>query len=165
MSTNRIGGDFDADSIEVFRAAYAAQYLTPQDQDVHELSGLPTNTISNTSPWIESTGLWKYPSGKGPEEDLKAPFNPTDFYSDVDLDEDSEEEEISLEDVSEEDLKAYFDSLNEEEFEALGAELGLVEDDYDDEDDQDPPFTDEEIDNLIAEMLSDLDEDEELEEI
>ena len=47
---------------------------------------------ANTSPWIETTGLWKYPSGKGPESDLKAPFNPEAYYSSEIGDEEEEEE-------------------------------------------------------------------------
>jgi hypothetical protein len=90
-STSRIGGDFDFDALEAFRAAYADQLQTPEDQDIHALNGLPTNTISNTSPWIEHTGLWKYPSGKGPEEDLQKPFNVNDYLSQEELDENLEE--------------------------------------------------------------------------
>jgi len=90
-STSRIGGDFDFDALEAFRAAYADQLQTPEDQDIHALNGLPTNTISNTSPWIEHTGLWKYPSGKGPEEDLQKPFNVNDYLSQEEPDENLEE--------------------------------------------------------------------------
>jgi len=90
-STSRIGGDFDFDALEAFRAAYADQLQTPEDQDIHALNGLPTNTISNTSPWIEHTGLWKYPSGKGPEEDLQRPFNVNDYLSQEETEEDMEE--------------------------------------------------------------------------
>jgi hypothetical protein len=71
--TNRIGGDFNQDAIEAFRAAYAQQLASPDTDEVANNSGLPTNVITNTSPWIEHTGLWKYPSGKGPDEDLKLP--------------------------------------------------------------------------------------------
>ena len=97
--SNRIGGDFNQDVVEAFRAAYAAQLQTPQDQEMDERMGLPTDTISNTSPWIEHTGLWKYPSGKGPDEDLKAPFNPDAYLSDEILDGDEEVGEMSEEEV------------------------------------------------------------------
>jgi hypothetical protein len=97
--SNRIGGDFNQDAIEAFRAAYAQQLASPDQDEIANSSGLPTNTIANTSPWIEHTGLWKYPSGKGPEEDLKAPFNPNDYLSDEVLDGDGEIEEMSDEEV------------------------------------------------------------------
>jgi hypothetical protein len=91
MSTNRIGGDWSAEALEAFRAAYGQQMMTVENQDMDERTGLPTNTISNTSPWIEHTGLWKYPSGKGPDEDLQKPFNVGDYLPEEELDEESEE--------------------------------------------------------------------------
>ncbi len=97
--SNRIGGDFGQDAIEAFRAAYAQQLASPDQDEIANSSGLPTNTIANTSPWIEHTGLWKYPSGKGPEEDLKAPFNPNDYLSDEVIDGDGEIDEMTDEEV------------------------------------------------------------------
>ena len=97
--TNRIGGDFNQEAVETFRAAYAQQLNTPDDEDVANLSGLPTNVVANTSPWIEHTGLWKYPSGKGPEEDLKQPFNPNAYLSDEVVDGDEEIESLSEDEV------------------------------------------------------------------
>ena len=90
--SNRIGGDFDYEAIEAFRAAYAQQLFSPDDETLANNSGLPTDTIANTSPWIETTGLWKYPSGKGPESDLKAPFNPEAYYTGEEEDEEEGEE-------------------------------------------------------------------------
>ena len=91
--SGRIGGDFDFEVMEAFRAAYAQQLFSPDDETLANNSGLPTDTIANTSPWIETTGLWKYPSGKGPEDDLKAPFNPSAYYSSEIVDGDEEEKE------------------------------------------------------------------------
>lgn len=90
--TNRIGGDFNQETIEAFRAAYAQQLNTPDSEEVANNSGLPTDIITNTSPWIEHTGLWKYPSGKGPDDDLKTPFNPNSYYSSEIVDEDDGDE-------------------------------------------------------------------------
>lgn len=97
--TNRIGGDFNADAIEAFRAAYAQQLASPDQEEIANNSGLPTNVVTNTSPWIEHTGLWKYPSGKGPDQDLKTPFNPDAYLSDEVVDGDGEIEEMSDEEV------------------------------------------------------------------
>jgi hypothetical protein len=97
--TNRIGGDFGADAMEAFRAAYAQQLASPNQDEIANNSGLPTNTIANTSPWYEHVGIWKYPSGKGPEEDLKAPFNPNDFLSGEVMDGDGEIDEMSEEEI------------------------------------------------------------------
>jgi len=98
MSTNRIGGDWSVEALEAFRAAYGQQLLTVEDQDTDSLTGLPSNTVSNTSPWIEHTGLWKYPSGKGPEEDLQKPFNVNDYLT-QELPEGEEGEEMSDEEI------------------------------------------------------------------
>jgi hypothetical protein len=97
--SNRIGGDFNQDAIEAFRAAYAQQLASPDTDEVANNSGLPTNVITNTSPWIEHTGLWKYPSGKGPDEDLKTPFNPNVYLSDEVVDGEEEIESMSDEEV------------------------------------------------------------------
>jgi hypothetical protein len=97
--SNRIGGDFNQDAIEAFRAAYAQQLASPDQEEIANNSGLPTNVVTNTSPWIEHTGLWKYPSGKGPDQDLKTPFNPNSYLSDEVLDGDGEIEEMSDEEV------------------------------------------------------------------
>lgn len=97
--TNRIGGDFNYEAMEAFRSAYAQQLASPNDDEVANASGLPTNTIGNTAPWFEGVGLWKYPSGKGPEEDLKAPFNPNDYFSDGVLDGDGEIDDMTDQEV------------------------------------------------------------------
>jgi hypothetical protein len=96
---NRIGGDWSAEALEAFRSAYAQQLATPDQDEVANNSGLPTNVVPNTSPWIAHTGTWKYPSGKGPEEDLKAPFNPNDYLSGEVLDGDGEIDEMSDEEI------------------------------------------------------------------
>ena len=155
MSSNRVGGDFNSDAVEAFRAAYAAQLMTPQEQDVDKLTGLPTDTISNTSPWIESTGLWKYPSGKGPEEDLRAPFNPDAYYTQEESEEDGEYEEVDVSDLSREEFDAFLETLDEEQLEALSEHLGeqLEADDSDTDE-----LSDEEIDTLINELLGEMDE-------
>jgi hypothetical protein len=97
--SNRVGGDFNQDAIEAFRAAYAQQLASPDQENIANNSGLPTNVVTNTSPWIEHTGLWKYPSGKGPDEDLKSPFNPNAYLSDEVLDGDGEIDEMSDEEI------------------------------------------------------------------
>jgi hypothetical protein len=97
--SNRIGGDFNADTIEAFRAAYAQQLASPDQEDIANNSGLPTNIVANTSPWVEHTGLWRYPSGKGPDDDLKQPFNPNSYLSDEVLDGDENSESWSDEEV------------------------------------------------------------------
>ena len=129
--TNRIGGDFNADAVEAFRNAYAQILNAPDDDSVANDSGLPTGIVANTSPWHDHLPLWKYPSGKGPEEDLRAPFNPDDYVSD------DEEEEFSDEEVD-----SLLNELLDEEEEEGNA-----------------PLTDDEIEQIVSQLLDD-DEDE-----
>lgn len=92
------------DAVEAFRDAYASRLMTPEDQDVDAFTGLPTGEISNTSPWIEHTGLWRYPSGKGPDDDLKQPFTPESYY---DEEEDSDDDGV----LTEEEVDNLIDEL------------------------------------------------------
>jgi len=137
------------EALEAFRAAYGQQLMAPQDHDIDARVGLPTENISNTSPWIESTGLWKYPSGKGPEEDLRAPFNPNAYYTHED---EEEAESVNLDEMSEEEFNQYIDSLSSEELDALSERLGIgSEEDY--ETDGNDDLTEEEVESLINELL------------
>ena len=113
--TNRIGGDFSAETIEAFRAAYAQQLQTPDNDEVANNSGLPTNVIPNTSPWFEHVGFWKYPSGKGPDDDLKTAFDSNAFLSNEVVDGDGQIDELSDEDV-EAILNEVTQDLEEEEY-------------------------------------------------
>lgn len=97
--TNRVGGDFNQDAMEAFRAAYAQQLASPDQDEVANNSGLPTNTIPNTSPWIEHTGLWKAHDGRSLTYERQTPFNPNDYLSDEVLDGDGEIEEMSDEEI------------------------------------------------------------------
>jgi len=146
MSTNRIGGDYSAEALEAFRAAYAAQMQTPEDLETDSRTGLPTGEISNTAPWIHTTGLWKYPSGKGPEDDLKAPFDPNSYFTRPE-----EDDVVDLSTLSDEELDNYLDSLSEDELIALNDELSGAEED----DSSEEAMSDEEIESLIAELSND----------
>lgn len=141
--TNRIGGDWSSDALEAFRAAYGQQIMTPQDQDVTP-SGLPGNNISNTSPWYEHVGIWKYPSGKGPDQDLQKPFAPDAYLTPEDESEEGEEE------ITEEEFDAYLDTLSLEELQSLATDLGVEA-----EEEMETTMSDEEVENLIAELNDD----------
>jgi len=96
---NRISGDFNQDAVEAFRAAYAQQLASPDDDTIANDSGLPTNTVANTSPWISHTGIWKYPSGKGPDQDLKTAFDPNQYFSSEILEGEEDDESLSEDEV------------------------------------------------------------------
>ena len=115
--TNRISGDFNYDAIEAFRAAYAQQLASPDADEIANNSGLPTNIIANTSPWAEHVGVWKYPSGKGPDEELKTPFNPSQYISEELIDGDDESESLTDEEVDGLLNEILGDDEDEEEYE------------------------------------------------
>jgi len=140
MSTSRIGGDYNLEALEAFRAAYGQQLMTPQEHDVDARTGLPTENVSNTSPWLATTGLWRYPSGKGPDDNLRTPFNPQEFIT--------QEDEINLDEMTEEELDAYLDTLSEDELVALSQQFEQEE-----SLDTSGEMSDEEIDALIEELI------------
>jgi hypothetical protein len=159
--SNRINGDFDTDSIEAFRAAYAAQILEPEDQETDKYTGLPTNLVLNTSPWIQHTGLWKANDGSN-----------KDFQANQILVPGIEEPEKEL---SDEELEELIDQLLAEDTGDALSEDSIEEgDDYDDDayfdtgEEEEPELTDDEVERLIDELLSEeseLDESDELEEL
>jgi len=105
--TGRVGGDFNHEAMEAFRAAYAQQLASPDQDEIANNSGLPTNTIANTSPWFEHVGAaWRYPSGRGPDGDLKTPFNPNDYLSD-----EVEDGEGEIEEMGEEEIESLVNEL------------------------------------------------------
>ena len=147
--SNRINGDFDSDSIEAFRAAYAAQILEPEDQQTDKYTGLPTNLILNTSPWLQHTGLWKANDGTNKD------FQPNQVLV-PGLEEPLEEDEYDeLGNLSEEELERLIDQLLAEEGED---EVEEEEDLPSYEEEKDDELSDEEIDRLIEELLSEEDE-------
>jgi hypothetical protein len=141
--TNRIGGDYSADALEAFRSAYAAQMQTPEDLDIAP-NGLPGNEISNTSPWIAHTGLWKANDGLSRDFVPNQPFNPDAYLT-------QEDESEAEEELTEEEFDNYLDSLSLDELQSLAGELGIeVEDTATDD-----TMSEEEVENLIAELNND----------
>lgn len=114
--SNRIGGDFNQDAVDAFRLAYAQQLASPDQDEIANNSGLPTNVVGNTSPWHDHVGLWKYPSGKGPDQDLRSAFDPSQFFSSEEEDDESmsdEEVENLIDEISRETLEEV-DQLEQE---------------------------------------------------
>ena len=141
--TNRIGGDYSADALEAFRSAYAAQMQTPEDLDIAP-NGLPGNEISNTSPWIAHTGLWKANDGLSRDFVPNQPFNPDAYLT-------QEDESEAEEELTEEEFDSYLDSLSLDELQSLAGELGIETDTTETDD----TMSDEEVENLIAELNND----------
>jgi hypothetical protein len=139
--TNRIGGDYSAEALEAFRSAYAAQMQTPEDLDIAP-NGMPGNEVSNTSPWLAHTGLWKANDGLSRDFVPNQPFNPDSYLTQED--ESDEEDELT-----EEDFDNYLDTLSLDELHSLAKELDIVPEEPSD------IMSEEEVDNLIAELSND----------
>jgi hypothetical protein len=139
--TNRIGGDYSAEALEAFRSAYAAQMQTPEDLDIAP-NGMPGNEVSNTSPWLAHTGLWKANDGLSRDFVPNQPFNPDSYLTQED--ESDEEDELT-----EEDFDNYLDTLSLDELHSLAKELDIVPEEPSD------TMSEEEVDNLIAELSND----------
>ena len=98
--TTRIGGDFNYEAMEAFRSAYAQQLFSPDDETLANNSGLPTDTIANTSPWFDQIGLWKANDGRSIDYKNKTPFNPEAYYSNEIGDEEEEEDDKIINEIS-----------------------------------------------------------------
>ena len=136
MSIGRIGGDYSAEALEAFRSAYAAQMQTPEDLDIAP-NGMPGNEVSNTSPWLQHTGLWNANDGLSRDFVPNQPFNPDSYLT---------QEDESEEELTEEDFDNYLDTLSLDELQSLAEELGIEPEEPSD------TMSEEEVDNLIAEL-------------
>jgi len=176
---NRINGDFDTESIEAFRMAYAQSLQVPEDIEIDEYTGLPTDTVINTSPWIQHTGLWKANPGNDPlfqanqslviqaqgeeeeeltEEELELLLDDILEGEEEEYDEEDQELELLLEgilesrsDEFEEDMEDEADiDITVDELEDL---LDILEDDLASDEAE---GGDSEIDNIIAELMDEV---------
>ena len=103
---------FSPEALEALQQAYELQ-LTPDEMDTDEITGLPTNVVSNTSPWHGSVDLWRYPDGRN-----KLETSPI-MYSAIDDEEENDEidEEINTDYDEDEEV------LSEVEVDTLIKEL------------------------------------------
>jgi hypothetical protein len=118
-----MNGFFSPEAMEALQQAYEMQ-LTPEQQDIDAVSGLPTNVVSNTSPWHGTVEMWKYPDGLNKREHGDILYT----AQDDDLEEESDEEEEEFDTEYEEDVTE--SEMTEEEVDALIQEL-LESDDED----------------------------------
>ena len=122
MSTNRIGGDFDYEALEAFRNAYANQLVDPSEHDIDPHTGLPTENISNVSPWVAHTGLWKAHDGRSLEYQRGVLLTPpVETYNDeedeevVSIAEELEDHE-GIDEMTIEEIDSLIDELLDERY-------------------------------------------------
>jgi hypothetical protein len=115
---------------------------TPEDLDIAP-NGIPGNEVSNTSPWLAHTGLWKANDGLSRDFVPNQPFNPDAYLTQED--ESDEEDELT-----EEDFDNYLNTLSLDELQSLAEDLGIEP-----EGPNEDTMSEEEVDNLIAELSND----------
>jgi hypothetical protein len=148
-------GSFSQEAYEQLQAAYAAQLA---EADAVESAGvkigsdtLGVETAPFKADWLDKTGLWKYPDGKGdyidrkqsPEDLLAALRNAEGEVEMPAAEDDSEDTDLS--DLSDEELNSMVDDI-----------LGEIEA----EEETGEEMTDEELDSFIDSLLAGVDPDE-----
>jgi len=166
-------GSFSPEAYQQLQEAYAAQ-LTAADES--ESAGVTVagekfsvETESAPSPWLEKTGLWQYPSGKGDhldvqqkQQDLLAALRNED--GELVIENDRDESDDSLDGLSEDELNALIDQILSEEDEGEEEEDGAeveaeaeteIEAEVDEDSEKGEELTDAQLDTLIDELFSD----------
>jgi hypothetical protein len=146
-------GSFSQEAYQQLQEAYSAQLLAANEAEEagvqvgNERFSVETGAVS--SPWLEKTGLWQYPSGKGDHMDVKQ--SPEDLLAAL-RNEDGEvvsglvdeEEDQDLDELSDEELDAFIDEILE----------GLDESEGDEE------SSDEETEAVADEAVAEVEEEE-----
>ena len=166
-------GSFSPEAYQQLQEAYAAQ-LTAADES--ESAGVTVagekfsvETESAPSPWLEKTGLWQYPSGKGDhldvqqkQQDLLAALRNED--GELVIENLQDESDNSLDGLSEDELNALIDQILSEEDEGEEEEDGAeveaeaeteIEAEVDEDSEKGEELTDAQLDTLIDELFSD----------
>ena len=113
-----MNGFFNPDALAALQNAYEMQ-LTPEEQDFDQHTGLPTNVVSNTSPWHGSVDMWKYPDGKN-----KLETSPIMYTAD---DEEYDDDDVVVDNYDEDDIED--EALSDDEIDNLIEELLNSDDD------------------------------------
>lgn len=150
-------GQFSQEAYDQLREAYSNQLSQAEDVETAGVK-IGSDTLGlETAPfkadWLDKTGLWKYPDGKGDymdtkqsQEDLLAALRSQDG--------DETEEDIDLSDLSDEELLALAAQMVEEE----GGD-----EESEEKEEEIGDLTDEELDALLDEILAASEDDEESE--
>ena len=113
-----MNGFFNPEALAALQQAYEMQ-LTPDEMDIDQVTGLPTNQVSNTSPWHGSVDLWKYPDGKNKLETSPIMYRAADeVESDEEDTEDGYDQEVDADQEYDAD-----ETLTDEEIDNLIEEL------------------------------------------
>ena len=168
-------GQFSQEAYDQLRQAYADS-LTQAENVEKEGIKIGENTLGlETAPfkadWLDKTGVWRYPSGRGDYQDARQ--SPEDLMAALrdengeikssSSDVGDEEEDVDLESMTDEEIDSFVDQLLAEMEAEDDQEDGEDEDENEDEDEDVDlsDLSDEELLELAKEVLADEDEEEE----
>ena len=138
-------GSFSQEAYEQLRAAYASELLRADDQENAGVTigkdSMGVETAAINSMWLDKTGLWKYPDGKGEYQDVE------------------QKQQDLLAILRNDDGEVVIPSGIDDEAE-LDEVLEEIDEDEDDSDEFDN-LTDEEFDQLIDQILTEIEEEDE----
>jgi hypothetical protein len=171
-------GSFSQEAYEQLRAAYASELLRADDQENAGVTigkdSMGVETAAINSMWLDKTGLWKYPDGKGEYQDveqkqqdllavLRNDAGEVVIPSGID-----DEEELDalidevLEEIDEDETDDdEFDNLTDDEFDQLIDQILTEIDEDETDDDEFDNLTDDEFDQLIDQILTEIEEEDE----
>jgi len=169
-------GSFSQEAYEQLQQAYAAQLQKAEETEEQGVKigsdTLGVETAPVRSAWLDKTGLWQYPDGRGERQDVEQ--KQQDLLAalrDSEGNLPADDDELELSDMSDEELDAMIDEVLAE----IDGE-GEADPGDDGDDDADPEFdalvqrmlegidedtTDEEIDAMLDELLGPADDEEE----
>ncbi len=165
------GGDFSQDAYQALREAYANQLTGQEEQELEGVrvmgQKMSMETLPVDSPWRDKIKAWTYPAGKSSYNDgpQKSPEEVLEIMREAAAERDaiyakSQEADDEIDEMSDEDLDAYVDSILAE---AEDEDEDEEEEDEDEVELEDNGLTDEELD-AVFEADEDEEEDDEVEE-
>jgi hypothetical protein len=152
-------GQFSQEAYDQLRAAYSNQ-LSQADEIEKAgvkvgLETLGVETAPFKADWLDKTGLWKYPDGKGDymdtkqsSEDLLAALR--DESGEVSVGDEEGDDDLDITGLSDEEIDAYVDQVLQELEDEEGGDEG--------EEDDDDELSDEEIDALVDKIMAEVEE-------
>lgn len=153
-------GSFSPEAYEQLRQAYSDQLQRAEEVEEAGVQigqdNLGVETAPVRSDWLDKTGLWKYPDGRGERQDVEQ--RQQDLLAALrdengDLPADEAEGEDDLDGMTDEEIEAMIDEILDD------IDEGETEDtDGDAESDEGDELTDEEFEALLDQILAEVDD-------
>lgn len=144
-------GGFSQEAYDQLRQSYAQQLLKAEEAENAGVTigqdRLGLETAPLRSPWLDKTGLWQYPDGRGDHLDVQK--KQVDLLAA--LQKEDEEEDVDLSTMSDEEIDSLIDEV-----------LAEIDDGEDEVEEDDEEMSDEEIEALVNEVLSRVNGDDDL---